>query len=124
MATKTKATRFNPADLPQVGTLQYRQGGEYKPSITTLSQFAKGNATNVGHVKALVHLGWVRPGGVNDASGSPAFTIASTADLPAACFSVGDPAGPQISANLLALAEAGAPAEALDALWAAYVGTI
>lgn len=119
-----KGGKFNVADLPQTGSQQFRQGGDYKPSIRALSAFAKGNPTNVGHVKALIHLGWVKPAGVNAASKSTAFTLADNADLPAACFTVGEPAGPQISANLLALAEAGAPVEALDGLWAAYVGTI
>lgn len=125
-AEPTPATvgSFNPADLPQVGTQQYRQGGDYKPFVTLLSQFSKGSDTNKGHVKALIHLGWVKPGGVNDSSKSPAFVIADSAGLPEACFKVGEPAGPQIAANLQALAEAGAPAEALNGLWAAYVGTI
>jgi hypothetical protein len=121
---KTAAVKFNADDLPQTGTLQFRQGGDYKPAIRALSAFAKGNPTNMGHVKALIHLGWVKPGGVNAASKSTAFTLADNADLPASSWTVGEAAGPQISANLLALAEAGAPAEALDGLWAAYVGTI
>lgn len=118
----SKGSKFNVADLPTEGSTQFRQGGDYKPSIRTLSAFAKGNPTNMGHVKALIHLGWVKPGGVNSASKSTAFTLADNADLPNACFTVGEPAGPQISANLQALAEAGAPVEALDGLWAAYVG--
>ena len=64
----------------------------------------------------------MKPGGVNNASKSPAFTIADNAGLPTEAWAVGAPAAPQISANLRALAELGAPAEALDALWAAYVG--
>lgn len=121
-AAKPAKTKFNADDLPQTGTTQFRQGGDYKPSIRTLSAFAKGNPTNMGHVKALIHLGWVKPGGTNTASKSTAFTLADNADLPAAAWAVGEAAGPQISANLLALAEAGAPQEALDGLWAAYVG--
>ena len=117
-----KKAKFNPADLPETGSGQFRQGGDYKPSIRALSAFAKGDPKNTGHVKALIHLGWVKPGGDNTASKSPAFTVADNADLSAECWSVGSPAAPQISANLQALAEAGAPAEALDGLWAAYVG--
>jgi hypothetical protein len=121
--TRKKTTvRFNPADLPETGTVQFRQGGDYKPSISALLKFAKGDPTNVAHVKALIHLGWVKPGGVNATSESGACDVASRADLPAACWTAGEPAGPQISANLQALAEAGAPAEALDALWGCYVG--
>lgn len=120
---KPKAsTKFNPADLPETGSTQFRQGGDYKPAVRALAAFAKGDPTNTGHVKALIHLGWVKPGGDNTASKSPAFTVADNADLSAACWSVGSPAAPQISANLIALAEAGAPTEALDGLWAAYVG--
>lgn len=128
-ATKTPAkpaakasTRFNADNLPTTGSTQFRHGGDYKPSIRALAAFAKGNPTAMGHVKALVHLGWVKPGGVNNSSKSPAFTIADNADLPAECWTVGEPAAPQISANLLALAELGAPEEALDGLWVAYVG--
>jgi hypothetical protein len=131
MATPTKTprktaapkakVRFNAEDLPQEGTGQFRHGGEYKPSIRALAAFAKGDPTHQAHVKALIHLGWVKPGGVNAASKSPAFTIADSSDLPEEAWAVGEPAGPQISANLRALAEAGAPAEALDGLWAAYV---
>ena len=120
-AAKAKG-KFNPADLPTEGTVQFRQNGEYKASLRALASFAKGDPTNMGHVKALVHLGWVKPGGVNSASKSPAFTTADNAGLPDACFAVGEPAAPQISANLNALAEAGAPVEALDGLWSAYVG--
>jgi len=116
------STRFGADSLPTTGSTQFRHGGDYKPSIRALAAFAKGNPTNMGHVKALVHLGWVKPGGVNNSSKSPAFTIADNADLPASCWTVGEPAAPQISANLLALAEAGAPEEALDGLWVAYVG--
>ena len=118
----TETTKYNVEDLPKTGSLQFRQNGEYKPAITALSAFAKTNPTAKGHVKALIHLGWVKPGGVNSASKSPAFTIANTSDLPPECFAVGAPADAQISANLTRLAELGAPAEALDALWSAYVG--
>jgi len=118
---KPASKRFNADDLPQTGTGQLRHGGEYKPSIRALAAFAKGDATNGAHVKALIHLGWVKPGGDNNASKSPAFTIADNADLPPEAWTVGEPAGPQIAANLQALAEAGAPEEALDGLWAAYV---
>lgn len=121
-ATTARSGKFNPADLPTEGTVQFRQNGEYKTSLRALGTFAKGDPTNTGHVKALVHLGWVKPGGVNAASKSPAFTTADNAGLPDACFAVGEPAGPQISANLNALAEAGAPVEVLDGLWSAYVG--
>jgi len=118
---RTSKVRFNPADLPQTGTGQLRHGGDYKPSIRALAAFAKGDATNSAHVKALIHLGWVKPGGDNNASKSPAFTIADNAGLPAETWNVGEAAGPQIAANLTALAEAGAPADALDSLWAAYL---
>jgi hypothetical protein len=121
-AAPASTVRFNPENLPATGTVQFRHGGDYKPSIRALGTFAKGNPTAMGHVKALVHLGWVKPGGVNNSSKSPAFTIADNAGLPAEAWTVGEPAGPQITANLQALAEAGAPAEALDGLWAAYVG--
>lgn len=123
-AAKPATAKFNPTDLPQVGTVQFRQGGDYKPSIRALSAFAKGNPVAMGHVKALIHLGWVKPGGVNAASKSTAFTQADNADLPAEAWTVGSPADVQISANLQALAEAGAPVEALVGLWSAYVGTI
>lgn len=120
--TPPRKVRFNSADLPTTGSIQFRHGGDYKPSVRVLSAFAKGNPTALGHVKALVHLGWVKPGGVNNSSKSPAFTVADNADLPEAAWSVGGDAAPQISANLRALAELGAPAEALDDLWSAYVG--
>lgn len=119
---KSTSTKFNVADLPTGGSVQFRQNGDYKASLRALGTFAKGDPTNTAHVKALVHLGWVKPGGVNAASKSPAFTVADNAGLTDEQWSVGEPAGPQISANLQALAEAGAPAEALDGLWAAYVG--
>lgn len=119
---KAKTGKFNPADLPGEGSKQFRQNGDYKVSLRALGTFAKGDPTNMAHVKALVHLGWVKPGGVNAASKSPAFTVADNADLPASAWTVGEPAGPQIAANLQALAEAGAPVEHLDTLWAAYVG--
>ena len=120
--TAKTAVRFNADDLPQTGTGQLRHGGDYKPSIRALAAFAKGDPTNSAHVKALIHLGWVKPGGDNNASKSPAFTIADNAGLPAEAWNVGEAAGPQIAANLQALAEAGAPVEALDTLWAAYLG--
>lgn len=119
---KSTSTKFNVADLPTEGSVQFRQNGEYKASLRALGTFAKGDPKNTAHVKALVHLGWVKPGGVNAASKSPAFTVADNGGLTAEQWSVGEPAGPQISANLQALAEAGAPVEALDGLWAAYVG--
>lgn len=119
--TATKA-KYDAADLPTTGSQQFRHGGDYKPHVRALSAFAKGNPTNMGHVKALIHLGWVKPGGTNNASKSGAFTFADNADLPAEAWSVGEPAAPQISANLRALAEAGAPQDALEGLWAAYVG--
>lgn len=114
--------RFNAADLPQEGTGQYRQGGDYKTHLRALGTFAKGDAKNTAHVKALIHLGWVGKGKDNAASKSPAFSTANEAGLPAEAWTVGEPAGPQISANLTALAEAGAPEENLNGLWAAYVG--
>lgn len=117
-----KGGRFNPADLPAEGTGQYRQGGDYKTHLRALGTFAKGDAKNTAHVKALIHLGWVGKGKDNTASKSPAFSTASEAGLPAEAFTVGEPAGPQISANMVALAEAGAPEENLVGLWAAYVG--
>lgn len=120
--TTSARGRFNPADLPETGSVQFRQNGEYKASLRALGTFAKGDPKNTAHVKALVHLGWVKPGGVNSASKSPAFTTADNGGLTDEQWSVGEPAGPQISANLHALAEAGAPQEALDGLWAAYVG--
>lgn len=121
-AKPKSGSKFNVADLPAEGTGQYRQQGDYKASLRALGTFAKGDPKNTGHVKALVHLGWVKPGGVNSASKSPAFTTADNAGLTAEQWAVGEPAGPQIAANLQALAEAGAPVEALDGLWAAYVG--
>lgn len=122
-AAETKTTqKYDVADLPTTGSVQFRHGGDYQPHIRTLSSFAKGNPAVMGHVKALIHLGWVKPGGVNIASKSRAFTIADNAGLPAEAWTVGEPAAPQISANIRALAEAGAPVEALDGLWAAYVG--
>lgn len=121
-SAKNKAVKFNSSDLPETGTVQYRHGGDYKPAIKALSAFAKGNASAVGHVKALVHLGWVKPGGDNNASKSGAFTVADNAGLSAECWTVGGKAAGQIAANMNALAEAGAPAEALDNLWSAYVG--
>jgi hypothetical protein len=121
-AASAKTGKFNPADLPETGSVQFRQNGEYKTSLRALGTFAKGDPANTAHVKALVHLGWVKPGGVNAASKSPAFTTADNANLTAEQWAVGEPAGPQISANLQALAEAGAPVEALDGLWSAYVG--
>jgi hypothetical protein len=120
--TPAKKVRFNPADLPATGTVQFRHGGDYKPAVRDLLAFAKGNDVAKAHVKALIHLGWVKPGGVNAESKSGACVTAAAADLPAACWTFDEPAAPQISANLQALAEAGAPAEALDALWGAYVG--
>jgi len=122
---KKTATRFPAESLPQTGTGQYRQGGEagaYKAPLSAIGTFAKGDEKNRAHFKALVHLGWVKKGGVNAKSESPAFKTANEADLPAECWAVDEPAGPQISANLQALAEAGAPEEALNDLWAAYVG--
>lgn len=118
-----KGVRFNPADLPETGTVQMRHGGDYKPSIRALGTFAKGNPEVQAHVKALIHLGWVKPGGTNNESKSTAFKVANEANLPAEAWTVGEPAGPQIAANLTALAEAGAPEEALDGLWSAYVGS-
>lgn len=122
MATKTKKTEFSADALPTTGSVQYRHGGDYQPAVRALSAFAKGNPVAVGHVKALIHLGWVKPGGANNASKSPAFTIADNAGLPAECWAVGESAADQIAANMTALAELGAPADALADLWAAYVG--
>ena len=115
--------RFPAESLPKTGTGQYRQGGEYKPSLSAIGTFAKGDDKNRAHFKALVHLGWVKKGGVNAKSESPAFKTANEAGLPAECWTVDGDAAPQISANLTALAEAGAPEEALNDLWAAYVGS-
>ena len=114
--------KYDPANLPTTGTLQFRQRGDYKAPLKELAKFAKGNPTNTGHVKALVHLGWFKPEQTNDKSKSPACNIASASGLPAECWTFGEPAAPQIGANLRALAEAGAPAAALDGLWMAYVG--
>jgi len=121
--TAAKGGRFPAESLPKTGTGQYRQGGDYKPSLSAIGTFAKGDDKNRAHFKALVHLGWVKKGGVNAKSESPAFKTANEAGLPAECWTVDAEAAPQISANLLALAEAGAPEEALNDLWAAYVGT-
>ena len=121
-ASKASKAKYDPADLPTTGSTQFRHGGDYKPHLGALAKFAKGNPTLTAHVKALVHLGWVKPGGENAASKSPACVYADNAGLPAEAWAIGAPAAPQISANLRALAEAGAPAEALDGLWAAYVG--
>jgi hypothetical protein len=118
-----KGGRFNPADLPSEGTGQYRnQGEDYKTSLRALGSFAKDSEELKARHKALVHLGWVKVGGDNAESKSPAFKAANEAGLPAEAWTVDAPAGPQISANLTALAEAGAPEEALNGLWAAYVG--
>jgi hypothetical protein len=116
------ASAFNPQDLPVTGSKQFRQGGDYKPHVRALSAFAKGNPVAVAHVKALVHLGWVKPGGVNAASKSPAFTIADNGDLSTEQWNVGGDAAGQITANLSALKELGAPEENLNGLFAAYVG--
>lgn len=121
-AKTPEVTKYDVADLPKTGSLQFRQNGDYKPAITALSAFAKTNPIAKGHVKALIHLGWVKPGGVNSASKSTAFTIANSSGLSPECFTVGALADEQISANMKELAEMGAPAEALDALWSAYVG--
>lgn len=121
-ATKTRKAKYDPASLPETGSTQFRHGGDYKPHVRALAAFAKGNATLTGHVKALIHLGWVKPGGVNAASKSGACVYADNADLPAEAWTIGESAAPQISANLQALAEAGAPPEALDGLWSAYTG--
>lgn len=118
----TLAYKFDAADLPKVGMLEYRQGGDYKPAMRVLESFAVGNPMATAHVKALVHLGWVRPGGLNNESGSTAFHAANTGNLPAACWTVGGLAAPQISANMRALQALGAPEQALDDLWAAYKG--
>lgn len=117
------ATRFDADLLPQVGD-QFRRGGDYKPHLRALEAFAFGDPTLTGHVKALTHLGWVRAGGMNTTSPTPstAFLTADRAGLPAECWTVGEPAGPQIAANLRALADAGAPEEAVANLWAAYRG--
>ena len=116
-------SRFNPADLPSEGTGQYRnQGEDYKTSLRALGSFAKDSEENKARHKALVHLGWVKVGGDNTESKSPAFKAANEAGLPAEAWTVDAPAAPQIAANLQALAEAGAPEEALNGLWAAYVG--
>lgn len=118
-----KGGRFNPADLPSEGTGQYRkQGDDYLTPLRALITFAKDDPKTKAHAKALVHLGWVKVGGDNTESGSTAFENARDGGLPAECWAVDKPAGPQIAANLTALAEAGAPQEALDALWAAYKG--
>lgn len=116
-----KAVKFDAGSLPTEGK-EYRKNGDYKAHLSALRKFATTDEQK-GAVAALTHLGWVRAGADNPASKSSAFTMASNAGLPAEQFSVGEPAGPQISANLRALAEAGAPEEALDGLWSAYVGS-
>lgn len=118
----TSVVKFDPSTLPATGSRQLRHGGDYKPHVKALSTFAKGNPVAMGHVKALIHLGWVKPGGKNDSSKSPAFTVADNAGLSASEWAVGEPAGPQIAANLRALAALGAPVPALQGLWGAYVG--
>jgi len=127
-AKKTAAKRpaskgFDAADLPTEGKGQYRgKNGTYRPSITALLEFAKSDDTGKvrTHVKALTHLGWVIVGGDNEASKSKAFEVPNEAGLPASQWAVGKPAAPQIAANMNALAEAGAPADALADLWAVY----
>lgn len=118
-----KGRKFLAKELPTEGTVQFRQGGDYKEHVRALGTFAKGNPTLQGHVKALVHLGWIKQGGTNAAGKSTAFTQADNAGLPEACWKVGEPAGPQIAANITALAEAGAPGVAIEGLWAAYTGS-
>lgn len=126
-ATGTTATQkasrsgFKVSDLPTEGK-EYRKNGDYKAHLSALRKFATTDEQK-GAVAALTHLGWVKPGNDNPASKSSAFTMASNAGLPAEQFSVGEPAAPQIVANLQALKEAGAPQEALDGLFAAYVGS-
>lgn len=115
-----KSVKFDAGSLPTEGK-EYRKNGDYKVHLSALRKFATTDEQK-GAVAALTHLGWVKPGNDNPASKSSAFTMASNAGLPAEQFSVGEPAGPQISANFQALAEAGAPEENLDGLWAAYVG--
>lgn len=117
------AQSFDASGLPETGTTQLRLHGDYKPHLRALARFARtSDGVAVGHVKALTHLGWVRPGGHNTASKSAAFTVADNADLSDECWAVGSPAGPQIAANLRALAELGAPVEAVQGLWSAYAG--
>lgn len=117
---KASRSGFKVSDLPTEGK-EYRKGGDYKAHLSALRKFATTDEQK-GAVAALTHLGWVKPGNDNPASKSSAFTMASNAGLPAEQFSVGEPAAPQIVANLQALKEAGAPQEALDGLFAAYVG--
>ncbi len=122
--------RFDADLLPREGGQlrhgggDYHVGGDYQPHLRTLTAFALGDPILTGHVKALTHLGWTRAGDLNGTSSTPstAFLGADSAGLPAECWTVGEPAGPQIAANLQALAEAGAPEEAVAGLWAAYVG--
>jgi len=113
---------YDHTDLPTSGGAQIRQtnGDDYKPHLATLAAFARQYPAMTPYVKALTHLGWVLPGGVNAPSESVAFLAANTVGLPPACWSLGEPAAPQISGNMRVLAAAGAPVAALDGLWAAY----
>ena len=120
-STPARRTGFKVSDLPTEGK-EYRKNGDYKSHLSALRKFASTDELK-GAVAALTHLGWVKAGGDNNASKSSAFQAASNAGLPDEQFSVGEPAGPQIVANLAALKEAGAPQEALDGLWAAYTGS-
>jgi hypothetical protein len=119
-----KGGRFNAADLPTEGTGQYRKQGEgYVVPLRALGTFAKADEKTKAHFKALTHLGWVKVGGVNAKSESPAFKTANEAGLAAEYWTVDGPAATQIAANMTALAEAGAPEDVLNDLWAAYVGS-
>jgi hypothetical protein len=120
------APAFAVADLPETGT-QFRltsggtgtaQATAYLQALRALAAWAK----PAGHgplVHALVHLGWT--------SGSGARAICRAASSAAwknggSHLEAGAPAAPQVVATMLALKEAGAPAEHLDTVWATFTG--
>ncbi len=123
--TKT-ATTYDVAALPTTGT-QYRltsggtgtpQATAYTQAMRTLAAWARGGE-HAATVHALVHLGWCSGSGaraVCRAASSAAYKHA------AEVLKVGEPAAPQVTAAMEALAKAGAPAEALATVWATYIG--
>jgi hypothetical protein len=118
---------FAVSALPGTGT-QYRltSGGTGTPAASAYLQATRALAAwarTSGHaplVHALVHLGWCSGSGARaicKASNSAAFKHA--ADV----LEVGKPAGPQVVAVLLALTEAGAPAEQIATVWSTFTGS-
>lgn len=109
--------------------LRYRGATQqaYKAPLAQLRAWAKGNATNTALVAVLTHTGWFNGGTVaNRTSNSSACTAIVTAvkggALPGALHTVGQPVGPQLAGAMQALHTAGAPTQALNALWACYTG--